>query len=100
MRTIEYLDQYITPIDEIIWKEFIPTLFGLDTQLDQSYRVFIILKPSEGGLGINCLRTESSVHYSCSEKMSTVLQFMQMLQADTDGRNISARRYLIRYQKM
>ena len=51
------------------------------------------LKPSEGGLGINCLRTESSVQYSCSEKVSTVhvqsikQQSMQMLQADTDGRS-------------
>ena len=52
MRTIKNFENFVTHIDDIIYNVFIPTLFGIDIPLDNSYRNIISQSPKNGGLEI------------------------------------------------
>ena len=69
IRTIKHFEIFLTPIDDIIYNVFIPTLFGIDTPLDNSYNSYRTSQsPKNGGLGIqkiqNLSRNANSQHQS------------------------------------
>ena len=50
MRTMEGLENYLTPLEEAISKKFLPTLLGC--QVSPIYRKLMALPPKLGGMGI------------------------------------------------
>ena len=70
MRTIEGFNEYLAPVDEVLNNHFIPTLFGMDTQLPE-LREVIGLKSSDGGLNIPVLESTSKVQFESSVRITS-----------------------------
>ena len=91
MRTIENFENFVTPIDDIVYNVFIPTLFGIDTPLDNSYRNIISQSPKNGGLGIQNLSQDANSQHQSSKLVtrvhveSIIEQRMVMKETDCDG---------------
>ena len=80
-------------------------MFGLDTPLCSHHRDLMTLKPSEGGLGMIKLDTESGIQYASSKKITTLhvqsiqKQSMQMLELDNNGRSAKQLRSEANHEK-
>ena len=96
LRTIPGFEQYLAPVDDIINESFLPTLFGLDVPIEESYKQLFTLAPSDGGLGIPSLLEEAQHQFTNSVKISqhhtnlTLEQSMILddLTAHTEQKNI------------
>ena len=69
LRTIENFHNFVSPIDQLLSENFIPTLFGYDTALDE-YRDLFSLNPGEGGLGISILSNEAQEQHASSLRIT------------------------------
>ena len=52
MRTIDFFEDYVEPIDEAINGIFLPVLFRQSEHLPDELRELFTLPPAQGGLGI------------------------------------------------
>ena len=69
LRTIENFEQFLTQIDNLISEIFIPTIFGLETPLEE-YRDVLSMNPKEGGLGLSILAQEAREQYKSSTNIT------------------------------
>ena len=66
MRTIDFFEDYVEPIDEAINGIFLPVLFRQSEHLPDELRELFTLPPAQGGLGIPDLKAEVSQQYAAS----------------------------------
>ena len=59
----------MTPVDNLLTGQFIPTLFGSNVALDQ-YRDVLSLNPKDGGLGLNILAQEAEQQHKSSKNIT------------------------------
>ena len=71
-RTIENFENFVEPVEDILSKSFLPTLFGLDTPFDDISRGIMALAPSKGGLGIPLLSEEAKIQFESSSTITKV----------------------------
>ena len=70
LRTIEGLEEFITPVDEVISEKLLPVLFGTECSIVNEHRDLLALNPSEGGLGFCSLSAEATKQHSASKKIT------------------------------
>ena len=67
MRTIDFFEDYVEPIDEAINGIFLPVLFRHTEPLPDELRKLFALPPAQGGLGIPDPKAEVSQQYAASK---------------------------------
>ena len=65
MRTIENFEKYLQPVEEVLSNLLIPSLFGLESPLEDLRNV-LSLNASEGGIGIQNLIEEAMIQHQAS----------------------------------
>ena len=70
MRTIEFFEEYIDPVQQVIDEMFLPTLFAQAEPLSDELRELVTLTPTQEGLGIPDLTTEAPQQYSASKSFT------------------------------
>ena len=85
----------MTPVENLIKDSLIPTLFGLDTPLDNNLRDILSLKPCEGGMGLNNLIVDAEQQHNASISItkphveSILEQQMIIKETDSSGKTVS-----------
>ena len=93
MRTIEGFDQFLSPIDDVLDNNFIPTLFGTDAP-SAEFREVLELKSSDGGLGLPRLEDATKHQLRSSQRITSphvaaiVSQRDTMLEQNAEGHTI------------
>ena len=99
------MEMYVEPVDDLIKTEFLPSLFGKDAPLDETYTNLMTVNTGDGGLGIKNLVSEAKQQYEFSKTItrphthSIEQQNFQMLETDDEGRNIETLKKLCREEK-
>jgi len=70
-RTIEDFEEYLEPIDSLLFEKFIPTLFGREERIDLPEDL-IALNPRDGGLGIEALTGGCKYQFEASLKKTQI----------------------------
>ena len=95
MRTIEGLECFLQPIEDLLTTKLIPVLFG-DITISQKERLLYSLPTREGGLGIGIMEEESLMQYKASKLFTAHLVsliVMQELQSEKDDNKKIQREY-------
>ena len=66
MRTIESLEEYVDPIEEVIHTSFLPSLFGRVKALPEELKELVSLSTVQGVIGIPDLKRESLEQFNAS----------------------------------
>ena len=72
MRTIEYFEEYVDPIQEAMHEMFLPLLFGQEEPLSDELCDLVTLTPAQGGVGMPDLRSETSRQYAASKSITSL----------------------------
>ena len=80
LRTIEDMEQYLQPLDEVISNLFLPALFG-STVTEQEKQLFA-LPIKNGGLAIENLAAKAANEYGISRKVNAPLIAIICMQSD------------------
>ena len=70
MRTLQYIDEHLKPLDDIISNNFLPTL--LDSIVTDNERSLFQLLVRLGGLGIPILSEIAREHFESPKKITVV----------------------------
>ena len=65
MRTIEGLENFLQPIEDLLTAKLIPVLFG-DITISQKERLLYSLPTRKGGSGIGIMEEESLMQYKAN----------------------------------
>ena len=76
MRTIEGFDQFLSPIDDVLDNNFIPTLFGTDAP-SAEFREVLELKSSDGGLGLPRLEDATKHQLRSKDNLTSCGRYSQ-----------------------
>ena len=91
MRIIENFEYFINPVKDFIFEICVPTLMGIDTQLEKSFEKIISQPPKHGGIGITNLVQEANLQHQSSELVTKIQiesimeQRMIMKELDLEG---------------
>ena len=94
LRTIDNFEEFVTPIDTLIENDFLPTLFGQDTPLENYHRKIFAQAPGDGGLGVPILSEEAVSQFQASSLASKIHvesileQRTQVKDVTTDGETL------------
>ena len=80
MRTIQDIDEYLKPLDDVISNNFLPTL--LDSIITDNERSLFQLPVRLGGLGIPILSEIAREHFESSKKSTAPLVTIMIWQGD------------------
>ena len=70
MRTIDFFEDYLNPIDEVINEMLLPTLFGQTEPLPKELSGIMTMPPTLGGLGLPTVENESPQQYAASKTIT------------------------------
>ena len=93
-RTIESFEEYLEPIDSLLFGTFIPTLFGREEPVDLP-KELIALSPNDGGLGIEMISGNTKKQFEASKNKTRIhvetikQQSLIMNETGPDGRTKS-----------
>ena len=105
IRTIENFHHHVSPIDELLSEQFIPTLFGLETPLPELRDLFC-LNSRDGGLGIPTLAKEAQNQHIASLSIteplvhSIIEQESTMRETNSVGHTVEDLKRINRSQKV
>ena len=70
MRTIDFFEDYLNPIDEVINEMLLPTLFGQTEPLPKELSGIMTMPPTLGGLVLPTVENESPQQYAASKTIT------------------------------
>ena len=99
LRTIEGIEDYLMPLDNIITHTFIPAILG--STISDTERELFALPIRNGGLGIQRLTEKAATEYEISHTITAPLVAIMAIQGDTlpDNKNHNATKAKIIQQK-
>ena len=91
LRTICDFDKFTEPIEDVLERKLIPNVMGSNGSINEPFRSLVGLAPSEGGLGIPCIKDSAIDQYKASRTITKphvetiVAQEMIKRETDIDG---------------